>query len=74
MTPSNIFLQKCPLYDCAVKVKREIKNVVSCYQTILSEKLCPQNQHLIYSLFAGRMKRELHSQLTLVKHRLKQTS
>ena len=53
MTPSNIFLQKCPLYECAGKVKREIKDVVLRYQTILSEKLCPPNQHLIYSLFAG---------------------
>ena len=54
MMPSNIFLQKCPLYDYAVKVKREIKDV-SHYPTILSEKLCPLNQHLSYFLFVGRI-------------------
>lgn len=67
------FLQKCPLYGCAVKVKHEIKNVVSCYQTMLSEKLCPPNQHLIYSLFIWRIKKELRSQPTFVKWKLKQT-
>lgn len=64
------FFAKMSSYDCAVKVKREIKDV-SHYQTILSEELCPLNQHLIYFLFIGRIKKELHSQPTLVKCKLK---
>lgn len=63
------FLQKCPLYDCAMKVKCGIKDVVSSYHTILSEKLCRPNQHLTYSLFIRRNE-ELPSQPTFVKYKL----
>lgn len=60
------FWQKCPRYDCAAEVKREIKAVVQRYQTILSEKLGPSNQHF-FPLFIRRIKKELPLQPAFVK-------
>lgn len=51
-----IFFAKMSSDDCAVKVKREIEDVLSPYQTLLSEKSCPPpNQCLIYSSFVRRI-------------------
>lgn len=66
------FLQKCPLYDCAAKVKREIKAVVWRYQTILSEKLWPSEQHFILCSYE-ELKKGLQSDPTFVQCKRKQT-